>query len=160
MRTPAVRTPAQKAFVLDQMRLFVASIQQISEGLSADDKARVAAAARPRGLIAIRALPNQPPGLSDAETPEWKSLGVATRNGLDAIADAAEKYASAAEILALLATTTKNRVLPRNVPARRGRSRSALGHHKPLIFNVFETALRLAGAIGARLAHDWRTIGD
>jgi cytochrome c556 len=108
LRTPTVRTPAQKAFVLEQMRLFVASIQQISEGLAADDKAKVAAAARPRGLIAIRALPNKPPGLSEAETPEWKSFGMATRNGFDAVADAAEKSASTAEILALLATTTKN----------------------------------------------------
>ncbi|WP_374545285.1 hypothetical protein [Rhodoblastus sp.] len=107
-RAPAVRTPAQKAFVMEQMRQFVMSIQQISEGLSADDKAKVAAAARPRGLIAVRALPNKPAGLADAETPEWKTLGMATRQGFDAIAEAADKNVSTEEILALLASTTKN----------------------------------------------------
>ena len=107
-RAPAARTPAQKAFVLEQMRLFVGSIQQIAEGLASNDKAKVAAAARPRGLIAVRALPNKPAGLADVETAEWKGFGKATRNGFDAIADAAERDASTAEILTLLATTTKN----------------------------------------------------
>ena len=106
-RRPALRTQEQKTFILDQMRLFVASIQAIDEGLSEHDCAKVAAAARPRGLNAVRVLP-KPPGLQESETPEWKAIGMATRRGFDEIADAADQGAPAEKILAVLGSTLKN----------------------------------------------------
>ena len=106
-RAPTARSSEQKAFVLEQMRLFVASLQAIDEALTKGDKAGVAAAARPRGLQAIGASA-KPPGLAEAETPEWKAWAKATRQGFDDIAAAAEQGALDGKILAGVAATMRN----------------------------------------------------
>jgi hypothetical protein len=106
-RQPTIRTPEQKAFVLGQMRLLVASLQAMDEGLAERDAAKVVAAARLCGLEAVRALA-KPPGLAESETPEWKAWGMATRKGFDELAEAAEQGASVEKILGLRSVILKN----------------------------------------------------
>ncbi|MCI4677831.1 hypothetical protein K9U39_13745 [Rhodoblastus acidophilus] len=107
-RSPVAVTATQKAFILGQMRRFVVAIQQIDEGLAEKDKAKAVAAARSRGMKAMRAMTDKPKGLEDAMSPEWKRRGVDTHMGFDAIADAVEQNKSTDEILGMLGATTKN----------------------------------------------------
>jgi cytochrome c556 len=107
-RAPILVSEPKKAFILKQMRLFVAAIQQISDGLATNDKAKVAEAALSRGTNAIRAMPDKPAGLEEPMPSGFRTFGRATHQGFDAIAAAAEGNKSTEEILALLAATMKN----------------------------------------------------
>lgn len=107
-RAPLVVTGPQKAFILTQMRLFVAAVQRISDGLATGDRAKVAEAARSRSFAAVHAMPNRPQGMENALPPNWRTFGHAAHHGFEAIGDAAEQNKSTEEILGLLAATMAN----------------------------------------------------
>jgi cytochrome c556 len=101
------RTEAEKAFVLDQMRLLLNSITEIEEGLGTSDMDLVAREAAARGRKANMTLA-RPPSLAAKESEAWKSMFLAVRNGFDAVADQAKDHAPAATINKTLADTMRN----------------------------------------------------
>ncbi len=103
MREPAPRTAVEKASILEQMRLLVASIQAISEGLATDHMEDVVEAAAARGLRRNANDPNYPASMKAKETPLWKQMGGGTRRGFDQLADAAQNGASKEKLLGILA---------------------------------------------------------
>lgn len=107
MREPVFRTEAEKAFVLDQMRLLLNSISEIEEGLGSGDMDLVSREAAARGRKANVTLP-RPPLLAAKETEAWKSMFISVRTGFDAIADQAKEHAPAATINKMLADTMRN----------------------------------------------------
>lgn len=105
-REPVQRTEAEKAFVLDQMRLFLTSIMEIEEGLGADNLDQVARAAAARGRKANATLA-RPPALAAKESDAWKSMIGLVRSGFDGIAEEATAHAPAAKLNAALADTMR-----------------------------------------------------
>src|ERR1700759_2958219 len=87
-REPAQRTEAEKDFVLDQMRLFLASIVGIEDGLGSGDMDRGAREAAARGRKANVTLA-RPPALAAKESEAWKTMFASTRGGFDKIAEQA-----------------------------------------------------------------------
>ena len=106
-REQAFRTEAEKAFILDQMRLLLNSITEIEQGLGTADMDRVAREAAARGRKANVTLA-RPPSLAAKESEAWKSMFVSVRNGFDAVADQAKDHAPAATINKTLADTMHN----------------------------------------------------
>lgn len=106
-REPALRTEAEQAFVLDQMRLFLSSIARIEDGLGSGDMDRVAREAAARGRKANVGLA-RPPGLAAKETEAWTAMFKSVRGGFDQIADQASAHAPAATINKMLADTMAN----------------------------------------------------
>ena len=106
-REPAPRTEAEKTFVLDQMRLFLASIAEIQDGLGSGDMDRVAREAAARGRKANVTLA-RPPTLSAKESDAWKAMMGSVRTGFDQIAYEANARAPAAQINKTLASTMSN----------------------------------------------------
>lgn len=85
-RTALALTPPEKAYVLDQMRQFVISIQSIAAGLADGDGARAVEAAAARGSKRNAGSPAFPPTLG-AKLPEtWKQFGGGVRGGFDGLA--------------------------------------------------------------------------
>lgn len=85
-REAVVLAPAEKAYVLNQMRLFVASIQAIAEDLAEGDLAKAAEAAASLGL---KRNINDPafPSTLQAKLPDaWKQFGRGLRQGFDGLA--------------------------------------------------------------------------
>jgi cytochrome c556 len=107
VREPVQRTEAEKAFVLDQMRLLLTAIAEIEEGLGSGDMDQVAHAAAPRGRKANVTLV-RPATLASKESEAWKMMFVSTRNGFDQIAEQATSHASAATINKTIADTMRN----------------------------------------------------
>jgi hypothetical protein len=85
-RTPVVVTPTERAYILNQMRLFVISIQTIAAGLGANDRAQASEAAAARGLTRNANDPAFPPTLGAKLPPQWKQLGGGMRKGFDILA--------------------------------------------------------------------------
>lgn len=106
-REPAPRTEAEKAFVLDQMRLFLASIAEIQDGLGSGDMDRVAREAAARGRKANVVLA-RPSTLASKESEAWKMMMGSTRSGFDRIGEEANARAPAAQINKTLADTMRN----------------------------------------------------
>lgn len=106
-REQVFRTEAEKAFILDQMRLLLNSITEIEEGLGTGDMGLVAREAAARGRKANLTLA-RPPSLAAKESEAWKLMFLAVRNGFDALADQARANAPAATINKSLADIMRN----------------------------------------------------
>jgi cytochrome c556 len=106
-RQAAVRSESERLFILDQMRLFLSSIQAITADLATGDAAGVAAEAAARGRRANATL-SLPPGLGAKETPAWKTMMGGARNGFDGLSDLARAGAPTPRLLASLAETMSN----------------------------------------------------
>jgi hypothetical protein len=85
-RQAVVVTPAERNYMLNQMRLFVTSVQTISAGLGADDRAQASGAAAARGAKRNANDPAFPATLDAKLPPLWKQLGGEMRRGFDALA--------------------------------------------------------------------------
>jgi hypothetical protein len=106
-REPAPRTDAEKAFVLEQMRLFLASITEIENALGSGDMDQVAREAAARGRKANVTLA-RPPSLATKESEAWRMMMGSARTGFDQIAEQAAARAPAAQINKTLADTMLN----------------------------------------------------
>jgi hypothetical protein len=106
-REPAARTAAERAFILNQMRLFLGSVQTISSALAEGDMQTVATEATARGRRGTPAS-EIPPTMRAKETAGWTALMSGARQGFDGIADAASSGAPPARILGLMGDTMRN----------------------------------------------------
>jgi cytochrome c556 len=106
-REPVQRTEAEKTFVLDQMRLFLASIAEVEEALGSGDMDKVAREAAARGRKANVTLA-RPSTLASKESEAWKIMMGSTRSGFDRIAEEAAAHASPANINKIVADTMRN----------------------------------------------------
>ena len=106
-REPAVRTEAERTFILGQMRLFLQSTQAITAGLGKNDLKTVEdeAAARGRKGTPVSAIP---PGMKAKETPAWAAMMSGARAGFDDIARAAHEGAPPIELIGMLGDTMRN----------------------------------------------------
>ena len=106
-REPAVRTEAERAFILGQMRLFLQSTQAITVALSKNDLKTVEdeAAARGRKGTPASAIP---PGMKAKETPAWTAMMSGARAGFDDLAKAAHEGAPPSELIGMLGNTMSN----------------------------------------------------
>ena len=86
-REAVVVTTAERNYILNQMRLFVVSVQTIAAGLGADDRVQAIEAAAARGLLRNANDPDFPPTLGAKLPPQWKQLGGGLRKGFDALAE-------------------------------------------------------------------------
>jgi hypothetical protein len=77
----------ERNYILNQMRLFVISVQTIAAEFGADDRARASAAAAARGLKRNANDPDFPPTLGTKLPPQWKQLGGGARKGFDVLAE-------------------------------------------------------------------------
>jgi cytochrome c556 len=103
---PTARNAEEKAFVLNQMRLFVETLQIITEKLASGDNAAAAEAAAQRGKRAA-AVMWKPAHIAARETAGWKQMMGETRGGFDAIAEAAAAGAPLPQTLARMNETLK-----------------------------------------------------
>jgi len=85
-RTALTLTPPEKAYVLDQMRQFVGSIQRIVAGLAVGDSAMAVDAAAARGIKRNADDPAFPPTLGTKLPAAWKQFGGGMRKGFDTLA--------------------------------------------------------------------------
>ncbi|WP_175596493.1 hypothetical protein [Bradyrhizobium embrapense] len=106
-REPVQRTEAERAFVLEQMRLFLTTVVEIEEGLGSGDLDLVAREAAARGRKANAALA-RPPTLAAKESDAWKAMIGSVRSGFDQIAEEAAARAPTAKINKTLADTMRN----------------------------------------------------
>ena len=106
-REPAVRTEAERAFILGQMRLFLQSTQTITVALGKNDLKTVEdeAAARGRKGTPVSAIP---PGMKAKETPAWTAMMAGTRAGFDDIARAAHEGVPSSELIGMLGAAMSN----------------------------------------------------
>jgi hypothetical protein len=86
-REAVVVTPAERNYILNQMRLFVVSVQTIAAGLGAGDRVQASEAAMARGLLRNADDPDFPLTLGAKLPPQWKQLGGGLRKGFDALAE-------------------------------------------------------------------------
>jgi hypothetical protein len=107
-REPLIATAIEKSYILEQMRLFTASIQMIADGLAIGNDGAVAEAAVARGARQNAGDPNFPASLSAKLPPLWKQMGMGLRGGFDEIADAAKHGAPKEKTLATLANAMRN----------------------------------------------------
>jgi hypothetical protein len=96
-RTVLDWTPAERAFILTQMRQFLGGVQTITDALSRGDMKTVAQTARPMG-----AGHGMPPGLSGKLPPAFKQLSAPVHTGFDQIALDAEKRGDVSHTLTQL----------------------------------------------------------
>ena len=95
----------ERDLVLEEMRSFLSSVQQISKGLAEDDMKLVADAARKVG----RAAQTEMPATLGAKLPmEFKKLGHGTNMKFDQLAMDAEDLEDASQTLSQLATLIEN----------------------------------------------------
>jgi hypothetical protein len=85
-RAAVVLSLSEKAYVLNQMRLFVGSIQSITEGMAAGEPSRAAEAAAARGLTRNINDPAFPSTLAAKLPDAWKQFGGGLRKGFDRLA--------------------------------------------------------------------------
>ena len=107
VREPAVRTEAEREFILGQMRLFLQSTQAITVALGKNDLKTVEdeAAARGRKGTPASAIP---PGMKAKETPAWTAMMGGARTGFDGLAKAAHEGAPPSELIGMLGDTMRN----------------------------------------------------
>jgi hypothetical protein len=86
-RTVVTVTPAERNYILNQMRLFVISVQTIAAGFGAEDRAQASTAASARRLKRNANDPDFPPTLGTKLPPQWKQLGGGARKGFDVLAE-------------------------------------------------------------------------
>ncbi len=99
-RTAVTLLPAERAHLLDGMRVYLASIEDITSALAAYKPDRVAAAARRSGTAALLDVS---PATALKLPLEFTSLSLATHQQFDALAEKAERHASRTELLGDLA---------------------------------------------------------
>lgn len=106
-REAAVRTPTERAFILEQMRLFLGSVQVISSSLATGDMKTVATEAAARGR---KGTPPSsiPLGLKAKETEGWSAMMGGARKGFDSIAEAAASGAPPVQVMGMLGETMRN----------------------------------------------------
>jgi hypothetical protein len=107
-REPLFATAIERAYILEQMRLFVASIQMVAEGLATGNANAIVETAAARGQRQAASDPNFPATLSPKLTPFWKQMGAGVRGGFDALAAAARDGEPKEKTLGLLAETMRN----------------------------------------------------
>ncbi|MDH3310485.1 MAG: hypothetical protein OEM48_02135 [Gammaproteobacteria bacterium] len=86
-RVTILLEPSERAIVLNEMRQFLAGIQQIVAAAERNDAAAIAKAAHPLGMAAAHAVP---PGLPEKLPLEFKTLGRSVHQDFDRIAMDAE----------------------------------------------------------------------
>lgn len=101
-RSAIVLEPGERAFVLAEMRGFVAGLQQLTQALSEEDMKAVASAARRMGMAAAHSAPAPMMGKLPLE---FKTLGFEVHRDFDALALDAESLGDARHTLAQLAGT-------------------------------------------------------
>jgi hypothetical protein len=106
-REPAVRTAAERAFILGQMRLFLQSTQAIATALAKDDLQTVVEEATARGRKGTP-LSEIPSGMKAKETPAWTAMMAGARAGFDDIAKAAHEGAPPTMLVGMLGETMRN----------------------------------------------------
>ncbi|MGH1588813.1 hypothetical protein ACRBEV_11105 [Methylobacterium phyllosphaerae] len=106
-REPIARTETEQAFILGQMRLFLASTQAITSALATDDRATIANEATARGRTGTP-LSAIPVGLKAKETPAWGAMMGGTRKGFDDLAEATRSGAPTATLIGMLGETMRN----------------------------------------------------
>jgi cytochrome c556 len=101
-RTPVALQPAERAFVLEEMRQYVTSLQAITDGLARGDADAVASAARRMGR---GAMSGAPPGMMRHIPKEFRMLGMSVHTDFDRLADAADTGAAITDTLSSLSAT-------------------------------------------------------
>jgi len=105
-RLAVALTPAERGFMLEEMRHFVQAARGIIEGIADHDMKALAAAARGAGVQVYRgriAGPGAPPALQGKLPPEFRALDLATRAAFDEMALRAAQSGDRDELLAALA---------------------------------------------------------
>lgn len=97
--------PAERDLVLAEMRAFLASVQNITQGVSEENMPMVAEAARRVGAAAQQAVPGSLVGKLPLE---FKKLGFDTHKQFDLLALDAEQLGDPAHTLAQLSTLMQN----------------------------------------------------
>ncbi len=106
-REAALRTEAERMFILGQMRLFLQSTQAIATALATNDLKTVAEEAAARGRTGTPRS-EIPATLKAKETPAWTAMMGGARAGFDGIAKAAQDGAPTAELIGMLGDTMRN----------------------------------------------------
>ena len=101
-RLAIVLEPAERAFVLAEMRSFVAGRQQLTAALASDDMRSAAVAARAMGMAAAHSAPAPMVGKLPLE---FKTLGFAVHREFDIMAMDAESLGDSRHTLTQLAGT-------------------------------------------------------
>lgn len=94
--------PRERAMLLQEMRLFLRGIQQMTQALAQDDMAAVAKAARAMGRQATH---DMPPSLMGKLPAEFRQLGFSVHSDFDQIALDAESLADGRHTLRQLGGT-------------------------------------------------------
>ena len=95
-REAVVLDEESRAFVVQEMQQFVSGLQQAIIALSNDDVKSAGAALRPLGM---QGMVSAPPALMSTVPPGFRQIGMPIHMAFDQIADAAEKGATAKEVL-------------------------------------------------------------
>ncbi len=103
-RVTLLLEPSERAVVLNEMRQFLAGLQQMLEAAERNDAAAIAKITRPLGMAAAHAVP---PGLAAKLPLEFKTLGHSVHNDFDRIAMDAEAMNDARLSLRQLGETMK-----------------------------------------------------
>jgi hypothetical protein len=103
-RVTILLEPPERAVVLNEMRQFLAGVQQMLEAAERDDAAAITRVARPLGMAAAQAVP---PGLAAKLPLEFKTLGHGVHQDFDRIAMDAEAMNDARLALRQLGETMK-----------------------------------------------------
>lgn len=101
-RVAVVLESGERAFVLREMRAFVAGVQRISAALARDDPKAAAAAARQMGMGAAH---DAPPAILAKLPLGFKTMAFAVHRGFDAMALDAESLGDTKHTLSQLADT-------------------------------------------------------
>ena len=104
-REAIVLEPAERDLVLDEMRMFLASVQRITQAATAEDMVAAAKAAREVGLAAQQAVPGSLMGKLPLA---FKKLGFDTHSKFDALALDAEQLGDPKHALQQLSTLMNN----------------------------------------------------
>lgn len=104
-REALVLEPAERDLVLGEMRMFLSSVQRITQAVSEKDMIAVAKAAREVGLAAQQAVPGSLMGKLPLA---FKKLGFDTHSKFDALALDAEQLGDPTHALEQLSTLMKN----------------------------------------------------
>jgi cytochrome c556 len=94
-RTAIRVTPAEREFVLTQMRAMLVTVQRVSDGLASANREQVVAAARASGEAGMIVQP----ALMLKFPPPFKQLSTQLHDGFDALATAAQANAPLPELL-------------------------------------------------------------
>ena len=104
-RQAIILNPAERDLVLGEMRMFLASVQKITQAVTTEDMVAVAKSAREVGLAAQQAVPGSLMGKLPLA---FKKLGFDTHSKFDALALDAEQLGDPKHALQQLSTLMKN----------------------------------------------------